>query len=296
MAENVEAIKLSGPYRKLYPAFWRDEKVNQLNAFEKLMAAYLLTGPQTNRIGLYRLSEFDVQVDLALSRPQVGRLLVSVTKKLGWERDLSTRILFIQSWWEWNEPEGPNQFKACLKDLAGLPRCPITLKFLNNDAFLTNAAFREMLRNVLETFLKGSPIQEQEPNQTKQGTKQRTKPEGVDALFEKFWQAYPRKEAKLKALESFGRLVPTEALLQSIIGDLERRKGSHDWKKSDGQYIPHPTTYLNQRRWEDQSAGDGNKANAEHSGGTRSIPEKARGDAGEYADAIRARMQPVPKP
>ena len=29
-------------------------------------------------------------------------------------------------------------------------------------------------------------------------------------------------------------------------------KKSKEWKKENGKYIPHPTTWLNQKRWEDE--------------------------------------------
>ena len=31
-----------------------------------------------------------------------------------------------------------------------------------------------------------------------------------------------------------------------------KRSKSTDWTKDNGQFIPYPTTYLNQRRWEDE--------------------------------------------
>ena len=36
------------------------------------------------------------------------------------------------------------------------------------------------------------------------------------------------------------------------------QKKSGQWKKENGQYIPHPATYINQRRWEDEN-GEINK-------------------------------------
>lgn len=70
--------------------------------------------------------------------------------------------------------------------------------------------------------------------------------------FTLFWAAYPRKEAKQKALEAWGKHVPTVELAVQIIGHVEdRAKRDAAWLKDGGQYIPHPTTFLNQHRWED---------------------------------------------
>ena len=38
---------------------------------------------------------------------------------------------------------------------------------------------------------------------------------------------------------------------EAIMNGLEKWKGSDQWLKEDGQYIPYPATWLNKRRWED---------------------------------------------
>ena len=34
---------------------------------------------------------------------------------------------------------------------------------------------------------------------------------------------------------------------------LRRQKDSVQWQRDGGKYIPHPSTWLNQRRWEDET-------------------------------------------
>ena len=48
--------------------------------------------------------------------------------------------------------------------------------------------------------------------------------------------------------------VPLEVLLTAI----EKQKESAQWSKDNGQFIPHPTTWLNGRRWEDEVSVFGN--------------------------------------
>jgi len=71
-------------------------------------------------------------------------------------------------------------------------------------------------------------------------------------LFQKFWESYPRKIAKPKAEIAFKKINPDEILLEKILSGLEDAKQSPQWTKDNGEFIPHPTTWLNQRRWEDQ--------------------------------------------
>lgn len=78
-----------------------------------------------------------------------------------------------------------------------------------------------------------------------------TSPRGErDAAFAAFWAAYPRKVGKQAALKAFGKIkgVPVETILHAI----EAQKKTDSWQKDGGQYIPHPATWLNQGRWEDE--------------------------------------------
>ena len=70
--------------------------------------------------------------------------------------------------------------------------------------------------------------------------------------FDDFWKVYPRHVAKQNALKSWKALKPNDELLQAILADVNRRLGG-EWRGKDMQYIPHPSTYLNQRRWEDET-------------------------------------------
>jgi hypothetical protein len=78
------------------------------------------------------------------------------------------------------------------------------------------------------------------------------KPYSDDFLF--FWGAYPSKVGKAPAWLSWEKLFENGALpdIEKIITAIEKQKNTTKWTKDDGQYIPNPTTWLNQRRWEDE--------------------------------------------
>ena len=76
----------------------------------------------------------------------------------------------------------------------------------------------------------------------------------VDTQFERFWKAYPKKKGKDAARKAFKRVtVPVETLLDAI----EKQKTWSEWKRDNGQYIPNPSTWLNQGRWEDEEYQSG---------------------------------------
>lgn len=66
--------------------------------------------------------------------------------------------------------------------------------------------------------------------------------------FDLFWKAYPRKTNKGFAKKVFDKLKPTDDLLKKMLHSIEQQKPH--WK--DPQYIPHPSTWLNGERWEDE--------------------------------------------
>lgn len=73
--------------------------------------------------------------------------------------------------------------------------------------------------------------------------------------FDEFWDAYPRKVGKKKARAKFAAAVKAAGDPQLVI-DGARRLATDpnlpDPKDPDWGYIPHPTTWLNQGRWDDE--------------------------------------------
>jgi hypothetical protein len=70
------------------------------------------------------------------------------------------------------------------------------------------------------------------------------------AQFATFWDSYPRKVNKPGALRSW-RAQGCDRHLIDIMKDMNRRMLNGEWTKDYGRYVPHPTTYINQRRWEE---------------------------------------------
>jgi len=66
-----------------------------------------------------------------------------------------------------------------------------------------------------------------------------------------FWKEYPRKVAKKKASESWSKC-NCDGNYSKIMESLKLYKQSEQWTKDQGKFIPHPATWLNQERWEDE--------------------------------------------
>lgn len=94
-----------------------------------------------------------------------------------------------------------------------------------------------------------------------------------DDDFDAFWKAYPRKVNKQGAVKAFEKV---DVDVEILIGAIENHKRSAQWTKDGGAFIPHPTTWLNQRRWEEELAPD------------KTIPKGASGIMGDSEkDALK---------
>jgi len=92
----------------------------------------------------------------------------------------------------------------------------------------------------------------QEPRTNNQSKEPPIPPKGAATGFAEFWSAYPLKKAKATAENAWAKLKPSAELQAAILSAIAAHKLSADWQRDGGQYIPHPTTWLNQRRWEDE--------------------------------------------
>ena len=74
----------------------------------------------------------------------------------------------------------------------------------------------------------------------------------VPGGFARFWKAYPRKVGK-RAAEASWKRQKLEPQADQIIEAVRRQSAGEDWTKDGGQYVPHPTTWLTQGRWDDET-------------------------------------------
>ena len=69
-------------------------------------------------------------------------------------------------------------------------------------------------------------------------------------IFERFWSVYPRRQGKYKAFQSWKRQ-KLDLVVDEIIEHVEARiRLDPQWQNP--KYIPHGSTFVNQRLWEDE--------------------------------------------
>jgi hypothetical protein len=99
--------------------------------------------------------------------------------------------------------------------------------------------------------------------------------------FELFWSAFPRRVAKKAARDAFARALRRTSL-SVMLDALEWQREQQGWKERDMdgvlRHVPHPATWLNGDRWEDERPAKPN---------TAIVPLMAGPSCGECIDGWR---------
>lgn len=260
-------------YRKISPRIWNDAKFRTLSDNGKLAFFMLLTHPHTSAIGTMRAYIQGLAAEMVWTEKAFREAFCEALNKGMVKVSERDGLIWLPQFMKYNAPESPNVLKSWSGALEDCPECQ-----LKNEVFHTIKAFAESLGKAFdkafsEAFKLPLPNQEQEQEQehntplTPQGgndcsvspTQDRRikKPTTYSPDFERFWSEYPRRTGKDAAWKVYQRRkheVPKGDAMSVI---LERHRQTDQWQREGGQYIPHPATWLNQGRWEDDLSSTG---------------------------------------
>ena len=92
--------------------------------------------------------------------------------------------------------------------------------------------------------------------------------------FDKLWSIYPNKHGKQAAAIALRRLQPSKELFSTLVAAIAVQRQWPQWTKDGGQFIPHLSTWLNGKRWEDRPPEGIRKPREEHPEYDRPIPPR----------------------
>jgi hypothetical protein len=209
--------------RMINTRFWIDDYISELDPTEKLLFLYFLTNPYTDICGIYEVPLKHIALDTGLDKEMVIKIIERFSK--------DGKIFYEDGWVAVkNFPKHQlNNPKVAKGIEIGLENAP------------------QGLKDRLSIEYDILPHSNSNSNSNSNTKKERL------SLFNSFWNLYPRKVAKGVAEKSFKRLLLLNKDVDIILKDIESRKKSEAWLKEEGKFIPHPSTYLNQRRWEDET-------------------------------------------
>ncbi len=84
----------------------------------------------------------------------------------------------------------------------------------------------------------------------KRQRKPKDAPDWKPERFERFWEAYPKHKSKQAAIRAWDALKADDTTIRNMALGLMRDLQDPQWQNI--QFIPHASTWLNQRRWEDE--------------------------------------------
>ena len=90
----------------------------------------------------------------------------------------------------------------------------------------------------------------EDPPKPKPKKKTGSAPEKYSGAFESFWDVYPRKVSKRNAWKAYFAASKV-ANAQDILDGVERSIKGRNWDGMEMRFIPHPSTWLSGRGWED---------------------------------------------
>jgi hypothetical protein len=90
-------------------------------------------------------------------------------------------------------------------------------------------------------------------SQKKESTEVAKATDNGDDSFDDFWEAYPRHEAKEKAKVAWARATKSEHVL--AIGVAQVMNALVENGSQEKQFVPHATTFIHGKRWEDWREG-----------------------------------------
>lgn len=265
-------------YRKVDPRIWNDAKFQTLSDDGKLVLFFLLTHPHMTALGAMRHTIAGMGAELDWSHEAFREAFEEVQQQGIVKHDAKACMVWLPKFLRYNPPESPNVLKAWSAAVDTLPECDLFFQMIREVKDFSDGMSEGFRKAFRQSFGEASLNQEQEPEpkpepedntlaaprpreSTSMDLSDHEKPlpqgsplpastetPGSKGSFERFWHVYPKK-AKKKTARDVWRRKRLDERVDELIADIQRRQFS-DRRWIEG-FIPDPTTYLNQERWDD---------------------------------------------
>jgi hypothetical protein len=256
-------------HAKVAPQFWTGETARQLRKLGRdaqVVASYLITCPSSTSLGLYYLPIPILSYETGIPLEGASEALQRVSAIGFCSYDQQREVVFVHQMAKfqlgnqlhrsdhrvkWIRRELSKYANSRLhKDFVERYETAFHLKPLQRSRgraleapSLLEAPSKVLTCTETETDINKKKVPKKKVSQTRVAS-----PTEITASFERFWAAYPRHVAKLRALKTWRRLKPDAALEARILVAVQRdRRG---W--TDPKFIPHAATWLNDGRWDDE--------------------------------------------
>jgi len=259
--------------------FWTGPTGRAIRAEGKdaqLLAVYVMTCPHANMLGCYYLPLVLIKKELAMTMPEVVKAMAALEKCEFATYDAESEVIWVYNMAAYQVGDEVSEFDkrlpAIRRAYRDLHDCPFLGPFFDRYAETLHLDRRregstEKLHG-LAAMLQGHAEGQEAPGlgsvsvpvpvlvgeESEKGGAVSVRParEAQRDRFERFWRVYPKRKAKDDAWRAWQKRNPDDLLTQTILEAVERQCRGPDWIKDGGKYIPHPATWLNQGRWQDE--------------------------------------------
>lgn len=108
-------------------------------------------------------------------------------------------------------------------------------------------------RTELELEQHSHPEPEPGVSASEEGIDPRRDPTPVSRpVFEKLWEKYPKKLARIEAIQAWNTLRPDSILQAAILKAVNIQVSSDEWQRERGRYIPRLDKWIVGKRWQDE--------------------------------------------
>ena len=236
-------------YRTICTELWTDPKIKALPIEGKCLFVYLITNPHTHLSGIYYCPIAFMSEELKLSEQRINTLLDTLSiPNLAWF-DRSTTTVFVVNMFEY-QGKGPKNYTCAASHLRTLHHSSLIGKFITRYPDITGYG--------IDTHSIGGPstpvpVPSSVSVSVSDSDGEKSAEKRGNDEFESFWAAYPKKVGK-KAARDAWKHAKDKPSLADILQAIDKARKSDTWRKDNGQFIPNPSTWLNQGRWDDEPA------------------------------------------
>jgi hypothetical protein len=258
-------------YGKVSPKFWigpTGKALRKHGLEAQLVALYLLTCPHANMLGLYYLPRAFMAHETGLGFEGASKGLQGCIEAGFCQYDDDSEMVWVMEMARYQIADhltGKDlRIKGVQNEYDSLPDNP----YLGGFYAMYARAFCMSSNRGQGSLFEGAskPLASQEQEQ-EQENEQDPKPSSLAVAdgddpdepeaerikpFDQFWAAYPRRVGKQDAQKAWAKIKPDAVVQALILKAIENQKQGADWRKEDGQFIPHPATWLRAGRWLDE--------------------------------------------
>lgn len=226
---------------------WSDAWFVALHERAQRLFLYLITNEHTRISGFYQLPMFKIMAQMGWDEPETSK----------WLKALEPKAIYHNGWVaihnyqrHQNVTNNTKVQMAIEKELAEVPETVLKYK---SEIINHKSEGMDTLSIGYKSQENGStePKTPVDKKRGKTGNNIKSTSSLYSEEFERFWAVYPRKVGKGAAWSAWQKLHPNPQLIERIISVTLIYAQTPQWKKENGQFVPHPTTFLNQRRFDD---------------------------------------------